>query len=86
MLASVLNSSRAIQINIQVVRVFIKVREILAENKSIQNQLDIIQEKLTDQDEKIIQLFRYYKQLVHENQRNSEQQNRRRIGFKRSDD
>lgn len=32
MLASVINSERAIQINIQIVRVFIKMREILQEN------------------------------------------------------
>ncbi|MCK4699339.1 MAG: ORF6N domain-containing protein [Bacteroidales bacterium] len=45
-LASVLNSDRAVQINIQIVRVFIKMREMLLENKQIQHQLEKIQEKL----------------------------------------
>ena len=81
MLASVLNSGRAAQINIQVVRVFIKMREMVLENKSIQNQLETIQEKLAEHDEKIILFFEYLKQLEQEKQKMSDQDNRRRIGY-----
>lgn len=42
MLASVLNSERAVQINTQVVRIFIKMREILSKNEKIQYQLEKI--------------------------------------------
>ena len=35
MLASVLNSERAMQVNIQIVRVFTKMREILASHKEL---------------------------------------------------
>jgi hypothetical protein len=73
MLASVLNSGRAAQINIQVVRVFIKMREMVLENKSIQNQLETIQEKLAEHDEKIILFFEYLKQLDQEKQYDIEQ-------------
>jgi phage regulator Rha-like protein len=86
MLASVLNSGRAAQINIQVVRVFIKMREMLLENVSVQNQVEIIHGKLAEHDEKIILLFEYLKQLDHKNQRQTDHQNRKKIGFKRHDD
>ena len=72
MLASVLNSGRAALINIQVVRVFIKMREMLMENKSIHNQLEMIQEKLAEHDEKLILLFEYLKQLEQEKQKMSD--------------
>ena len=86
MLASVLNSGRAAQINIQVVRVFIKMRGMVLENKSIQNQLETIQEKLAEHDEKIILFFEYLKQLDQEKQYDIEQQVRKKIGYKRHDD
>ena len=86
MLASVLNSARAAQINIQVVRVFIKMREMVLENKSIQNQLMMLQDKLAEHDEKIILLFEYLKILDQEKPYNIEQQDRKKIGYKRHDD
>ena len=86
MLASVLNSGRAAQINIQVVRVFIKMREMLLENRSIHNQLEMIQEKLAEHDEKIILLFEYLKQLDREKQQMTDQHKRKRIGYKQPED
>jgi phage regulator Rha-like protein len=86
MLASVLNSYRAIQINIQIVRVFTKMREMLMENKEILHQLEKIQEKLAKHDEKIILIFEYIKQLEQEKQQIADQQNRKRIGYKRRDE
>jgi phage regulator Rha-like protein len=86
MLASVLNNSRSVQINIQVVRVFIKMREMLLEDKSIQNQLETIQGKLAKHDEKIILIFKYLEQLEQENHQITDHQNRRKIGYKRQND
>ena len=63
MLASVLNSERAIQVNIQIVRVFIKMREILAAHKEILQKLEEIERKYTDHDQKIMLIFEYLKQL-----------------------
>jgi phage regulator Rha-like protein len=85
MLASVLNSDRAIQINIQIVRVFTKMREMLMENKEILHRLEKIQEKLAEHDENIILIFEYIKQLEEEKQQMSDQQNRRKIGYGRRD-
>jgi phage regulator Rha-like protein len=82
MLASVLNSDRAIQINIQIVRVFTKMREILMENKEILQQLERVYEELAKHDEKIILIFEYIRQLEQEKQLVTDQQNRKKIGFK----
>ena len=86
MLASVLYSKRAIQINIQIVRVFTKMREMLMENKEILQQLEKIQDELAIHDEKIILIFEYINRLKHEKQLANDQQNRKKVGFKQSDD
>ena len=86
MLASILNSNRAVQINIQIVRVFTKMREMLMENKDIRQQLERIQDELTNQDEKIILIFEYINQLEHDKQLVFDNQNRQKIGFKQHND
>jgi hypothetical protein len=63
MLASVLNSYRAIQVNIQIVLVFIKMCELLAAHKEILHKLEEIERKDTDYDQEIILIFEYLKQL-----------------------
>jgi len=81
MLASVLNSERAIEMNIQIVRVFTKIREMLLAHKDILLQLEKIEKKLTGHDEDITLIFGYLKQLL-----NSPSPPRQRIGFKRKDE
>ena len=81
MLASVLNSERAIEMNIQIVRVFTKIREMLLAHKDILLQLEKIEKKLTGHDEDISLIFQYLKQLL-----NPPSPPRQRIGFKRKDE
>lgn len=82
MLAGVLNSDRAIQVNIQIVRIFIRMREMLETHNVILEKLDLLEKKDTEQDEKIILIFEYLRQLELAKQQESEQKNRPRIGFK----
>lgn len=82
MLASVLSSERAVQINIQIMRIFTKMREMLATHKDILRKLEEIERKYTDHDQKIILIFEYLKQLEQAKQKDIDQQNRPRIGFK----
>jgi len=77
MLASILNSETAIEVNIQVIRVFTKIREMVLTNKDILLQLEKIEKKLTNHDEDISLIFKYLKQLL-----NTPQPPRRKIGFK----
>ena len=86
MLASVLNSERAISVNIQIVRIFNKMREMLVSNKDILLRLQKVEHKLTEDDDKILLIFEYLKQLEQSKQQSMDQQNRKRVGFKRKEE
>jgi len=86
MLASVLNSERAIQVNLQIVRVFIRMREMLATHKEILHKLEQIEKKDIEQDQKIMLIFEYLKQLEKTKQEDLELKTRKKIGFKRSEE
>ena len=85
MLSSVLNSERAISVNIQIIRIFTKMRELLSTQKEILNKLETIERKDLEQDEKIMLIFEYLKQLEQSRQAETEFKNRREIGFKQSE-
>jgi phage regulator Rha-like protein len=78
MLASVLNSDRAIEVNIQIVRIFTQMREILMTNQEILLKLEQLERKVTGHDNDIQIIFKYLKQLL-----NPPQEPRPRIGFRR---
>jgi len=81
MLSSILNSETAIRVNIQIIRVFTKMRGLLLTHKDILLQLEKIEKKMTGHDEDIALIFGYLKQLL-----NPPQPHRRKIGFKRKDE
>jgi hypothetical protein len=83
MLASVLNSDRAIIVNIQIVRVFNRMRQLLETNTDILRKLELLQKKDVEQDRQILLIFEYLKQLEQDRQQQLEQKKRKRIGFKR---
>ena len=79
MLSSVINSPIAIQMNIQIIRVFTKMREMFLTHKDLLLEMEEIQKKVNGQDEKIEAIFSYLRQFV------SEQISPRiNIGFKQS--
>ena len=86
MLASVLNSERAIQVNIQIVRVFTRMREILTSHKELLFKLERIARKLAEHDDQFLVIFEYLKKLEQAKHQIQEQQNRKRVGFKRMDE
>jgi len=82
MLSSVLNSDRAIKVNIQIMRVYVRIREMVMLNKDILQRLDGIVNKLADHDDKIILLFDYLRSFEKLKQQELDQRKRPRIGFK----
>jgi len=86
MLSSVLKSDRAIKVNIQIIRIFAKMRKMLLDHKDVVLQLERMQNKLAEHDNNILLIFEYIKQLEQEKQYNIEQQDREKIGYKRHDD
>jgi phage regulator Rha-like protein len=76
MAASVLNSPRAIDASIKVVRAFVQLREILATNKDWAIKLEQLEDKLTKHDEQFTIVFDTIKQLLH-----TETKPKNKIGF-----
>jgi phage regulator Rha-like protein len=82
MLASVLNSERAIQINIQIVRIFSRMRSMIESHKEILRKLEMLEKKDLELDEKVTLIFEYLKQLEQTKQEETDFNQRKRIGFK----
>jgi len=57
MLSSVLGSDKAIQVNIAIMRAFVKLREIMLGNKELANQLHALERKVEGHDNNIQSLF-----------------------------
>src|SRR5664280_649425 len=84
MLSSVLNSDQSIMVNIQIIRIFTRMRELLQTHNDILLKLDEINRKYSDHDQKIMLIFEYLKQLEEGKELEAEQKTRKRIGFKTS--
>ena len=73
MLSSVLNSDRAIQVNIQIMRAFNKLRQMLGTHKDLKKKIEKMESKY---DEQFQIVFEAIKQLLEENEKP-----KRKIGF-----
>lgn len=79
MLSSVLSSRRAIQVNIQIMRVYTKMREMFSTNQEILLKLEQLERQTCQNTGDIQEVFAYIKQLLIP----VEQVERRRIGYRR---
>jgi hypothetical protein len=86
MLASVLNSERAVKVNIMIVRVFIKMRNMLLDHQEFAEKLRQIEFKLNDHDNQFLVISEYLNQLEQSRQQQEDLANRKRIGFKTEGD
>ena len=80
MLSSVLNSPMAINVNIQIIRVFTKIREALSDNLSVKLEIEEIKKKLTNHDKNIELVFSYLDELIDKKENVLE---RTKIGYKK---
>ena len=64
MLSSVLNSERAIQVNILIMRAFTKLREILLTHKDLAAKIEVLEKKYAEHDQAIKSIFEAIKQLL----------------------
>ena len=79
MLSSVLNSKRAIEVNIQIMRIFTKIRQILTDNLSFKREIEEIKKKLNNHDKNIELVFSYLDELMEKHENPSP---RKQIGYK----
>lgn len=80
MLSSVLNSERAVEVNIAIMRAFVRLREVLATHKELARKLEELEQKLGGHDDKFRLVFEAIRQLMLPPPRSEPQ---RRIGFGR---
>ncbi len=64
MAASVLNSSKAVEVSVYVVRAFVRLREMVAGHKELARRIAELERKLGDHDEQIMALIQAIKQLM----------------------
>ena len=79
MLSSVLNSEKAIQTNIQIMRTFTKVRQMLLDTTEMKLDIIKIQKKLENQGKNIELVFSYLDELTEK----KEEKPRTKIGYKK---
>ena len=64
MLSSVLKSERAIEVNILIMRAFVKLREIIYTHKKVADKLKELENKFKDHDDQITQIIQVINQLM----------------------
>ncbi|MCG2726780.1 MAG: ORF6N domain-containing protein [Elusimicrobia bacterium] len=78
MLSGVLNSKRAIRVNLQVMRVFIKLREIISLHKELAYKLEQLENKYEKHDRQIYAIFEQIREFL-----TFKEKPKRQIGFKK---
>jgi phage regulator Rha-like protein len=76
MLSSVLNSDRAIQVNIEIMRAFVRLRQMLVTHKQLARKLAELEQHLESHDQQIQSIFEAIRQLM-----TPSDTRRKRIGF-----
>lgn len=76
MLSSVLNSDRAIAVNIEIMRSFVRIRKLLATNKAVARRFKRLERQLASHDQAIVSILSAIRQLM-----NPPDTKRRGIGF-----
>lgn len=79
MMASVLNSPKAIQVNIQIVRAFVMVRQYALNYKDLSDRLKEVEGKFPD-------IYKAINYLMEKDKITTDQKERNRIGFKTSEE
>ena len=80
MLSSVLRSKRAVQVNIVIMRAFVKLREMLLSNEELNRQFAALERKFAEHDENFKVVFAALRKLL-----TTPEKPRRQIGFKAED-
>jgi phage regulator Rha-like protein len=83
MLSGILNSDRAINMNIAIMRAFVEIRRALIQQGDVKEQLKLIKEKLGVHDAQLNQIYDAMENLLDEKAAQRKWEERDRIGFKK---
>ena len=78
MLSSVLNSKRAILVNIQIIRIFTRLKRLFFDNKELRSEIEQIKLKLGKQNKNIELVFQYLDELL---EKKKDPVPRKKVGF-----
>ena len=84
MLSGILNSDKAIAMNIAIMRAFVEIRRVLIQESDLREQLKQIKERIGEHDVQLNQLYDAMENLLDENAAQKKWGDRERIGFKAS--
>ncbi len=82
MLSGILNSDKAIAMNIAIMRAFVEIRRVLIQEHDLREQLKQIKERIGEHDVQLNQLYDAMENLLDENAAQKKWGERERIGFK----
>lgn len=83
MLSGILNSDKAINMNIAIMRAFVEVRRVLLQQSDLKMQLKEIRERLGEHDAQLNQIYDAMENLLDEKAAQKKWEDRERIGFKK---
>ncbi|MEO6000008.1 MAG: ORF6N domain-containing protein [Chitinophagaceae bacterium] len=83
MLSGILNSDKAIKMNIAIMRAFVEIRRIVLERKDVKDQLQDILLRINEHDVQLSQIYDAIENLLDEKASERKWDERDRIGFKR---
>jgi hypothetical protein len=82
MLSGVINSPKAIAMNIAIMRAFVEIRKIVLENKKVADRLQKIQDRLGQHDVQLKETYNAIENLLDEKAEQIAWKDRNKIGFK----
>ncbi len=82
MLSGILNSDKAIAMNIAIMRAFVEIRRILVQESDLKTQLQQIKDRIGEHDIQLNQLYDAMENLLDENVAKGKWEERERIGYK----
>jgi phage regulator Rha-like protein len=85
MLSGIINSKKAIQMNIAIMRAFVELRRVLLIKSDFKLQLDLIKDRLSGYDAQLNQIYDAIENIMDESAAKNKWDNRTRIGFKKGD-
>ncbi|MEP6747371.1 MAG: ORF6N domain-containing protein [Bacteroidota bacterium] len=83
MLSGILNSDKAISMNIAIMRAFVAIRKIVLKQTNLKDQLGEIKERLGEHDVQLNQIYDAMENLLDEKATQRKWEDRERIGFKK---
>ena len=83
MLSGILNSDRAINMNIAIMRAFVEIRRIVLQQSDLKEQLREIKARLGEHDAQLNHIYDAMENLLDEKAAQRKWEDRERIGFKK---